>query len=211
MKRNFYTAIKPFIIFLSFMGLVPYCFKDDKLCTSHLLSIYTVLLIVIHLVLRGIEMKIMLVILMKTPLSSQVFLIIGSTLQFVAASIHAIIKKKKFLQFSTTMINCERAFEDIMHTDHKSLQRKMYIYVMLWILLTATNYAIHTSLFRALSTSEFIVYTFNFFYSWFFSGSTCIFAVLHVSEIKQRFGVLNECLKRMRKNDAWKNLNTNWF
>lgn len=188
---------------LSYMGLVPYCFINNKLCVSHLHSLYTAVLIVMHVLMRYNEIiKIMHVLVKNTPLTSQTISITVCTLQFVAACINAIIRKKDFMQYANAMINCEYAFKDIMYIEHKKTQRKMYLLAFLWVFVTGTNYALHGHFYRIFLLGEIAVYTINFCYTWFFTGGICISAVLHVSEINQQFEVLNECLKRMH-NNTW--------
>lgn len=206
MESNFYTITKPLVIFLSCMGLVPYRFKNN-FCTSYLYSAYTLLLIVIHEILNYSEITTMQTRFKKTPLTSQVLLVVVSSVLFTTSSIISITRKTKFMQFWTAVINCENAFKDIARIEYRGIRVRMYIFAMLWILprilLTAVNYALHVYFFKIMSMREFAIYTINFYYSWCFSGSVCIFAVLHVSEIRQKFCILNESLKHMLKNKRW--------
>lgn len=207
MQDNFYTVTKPLIIFLSSMGIVPYCFENNKLCTSYLYPVYSVLLIVMHVIINYIEIITMQMRFKKTPLTSQLLLVIVGCVLFTTSSINAMTRKAKFMQFATAMKNCENAFKDVARIQYRGLQRKMYILAMLWlpprVFLTVINYALHVYFFKLISIREFAIYTINFYYSWCFCGSVCIFAVLHVSEIKQKFSILNESLKCMLKNNRW--------
>lgn len=202
MQRNFYTTIKPFVIFVSGMGIVPYCFKNNQLCTSHLHSLYALFLIIIHSTLRYSWLDFDILQLRNTTETSTVIFIVVSVLQITAILINSIVGKKKFMKFSNTMLKCEQAFEEIMHIPQEPLNKTLYVHGALWIFVIMASYVPHITSGEEI-TMENVVNNLISVYTWILNGCICIYAIVHVLEIRRGFCVLNECLRRMQKGNTW--------
>lgn len=204
MQHNFYTTIKPFTIFLSCMGILPCCFRNNKLFASYIRYLYVLLLIATdfafyYLYYNAMELELQL---QQTSRVSERILTTVTTVQVTVTLIYSVMGKKKYVRFAKTMLNCEHNFKEITDIPYKLVKRKIYIHIILWTLVIVIN------LIAQLSIQEEFGFTYtanniNYGYVWILNGCVCIFSVVHISAIRRGFCVINECLRRMQKNNAW--------
>lgn len=208
MHQNFYTAIKPFIIFLACMGVVPFCFKNNKLCTSRIHPLYVILLIASDFALycfyydtMASQLK-----LRKTPKTSEQIQMTVAAIHVVAILTNSIVGKKKYMKFSKTILKCENEFKEIMHIPYKLLKRQIYIYAIPWTFVIALVCVAQKRLIETFSENKHIANNIIFGYVWILNGCVSIFAIVHTSTIRRGFCVLNECLKCMEKSSIHREL-----
>lgn len=205
MQRNFYTAIKPFIIFLTCMGILPCYFKNNKLCATYIHSLYVVFLIATDLVLYYLYYTSVgsLLGLRQTPKTSEKIVIVATVVQVIVTLTNSIAGKKKYIQFSKTMLKCEDAFKKIMNVPHKLIKREVYTHAIIWILGIIINSVLQFHFIREEIAEQYMVNNIIYGYVWFINICVCIFAKVHILTIKAGFCILNECLTRMQKNRTW--------
>lgn len=208
MQHNFYAAVKPFIIFLTCIGVVPFCFKNNKLCISHIHSVYVMLLIASDLGFYyfyydtvASQLK-----LQKTPKISEQIQMTAAAIHVIAILTTSIMGKKKYVQFSKTILKCEYKFKEIMHIPHNLLKRQIYICAIPWIFVIVLICIAQKQLIETFSNTNHIANNIIFGYIWILNGCVSIFAILHILTIRRAFGILNECLKRMQTNNTWREL-----
>lgn len=186
------------------MGVVPYYFKNNKLYTSRLHGLYVVLLMASGLILcdfNYITMESQLEV-KQTAKTSEKILMGVSTTQ-ILAMLTSSMGQKKYLQLSTTMLKCDFAFKQIMHIPYKPIKIQIYIYATPLILVIAITSMATFFFMEDDSGHQYIANNIIFGYVWILDGCVCILAIIHTGAIKQSFGVLNECLGRMQKNNTW--------
>lgn len=128
------------------------------------------------------------------------------TVQIVATQANSILGKTNFMKLSKTILKCEQAFKEIMNISHKSMKIKLYTYVILWIVVILINWATHMYFGQRTLENKYIAANIILGYTWILNGSICTFSVMHISEIRRGFCVINECIRRMQKNNTWKHL-----
>lgn len=203
MQQNFYTTLKPLIIFLSCLGIVPYCFKKNKLCTSYIHSMYVVLLTVLYIAIFCDATFGNLRDLPKTSLISQIIELIVGTLQIILTFFNTLIRRKKFLKLSKAMFYCENGFKKIMEIPYKTTKKEIYMHAIVYIIILAPNLIIQLFLIKSAFLNRISKYCIDFAFPMVVNYSIGISAVAHILEIRRGFEVVNECLKRMQITKKW--------
>lgn len=206
MQQNFYIALKPMIIFLSCLGIIPYCFKNNKLRTSYIHSMYVALLVLLYVVLFfdatiGIHQG-----LIKTTRASQIIYITASTVHVIVTLINTITSRNKFAQFSKTLLNCGRVFEEIIEIPYKTTKRKIYTHVAMYAIILAHSFIFRLLFFEKSFLNKISKFSIEFAFPILINYSVGITAVAHILEIHRGFEVLNECLTRMQITNKWNKL-----
>lgn len=206
MQQNFYSALKPFIIFLSCLGVLPYCFKNNKVCTSYLHSIYVALLVLLYIILFcdatfGIHQG-----LKKTTRASQIIYVTANIVNVLITLINTITRRKKFAKFSNAMLDCEKAFREVMEIPYKTTKRKIYMHVAIYIIILVHSFIFRLLFFEQSFMNKISKYLIEFAFSLLTNYSVGVTAIAHILEMHRGFKVLNECLKRMQINHKWKKL-----
>lgn len=204
MGRNFYTSVNPIIIFLGCLGLVPYYFKNNRLCSSHFNSAYIAILIVIYSILCYDAINMKHPILQQTSMTSEMIYRIVSIKFIMVTLINGIIGRKKFIQFSRTMLRCENAFKGIVHAQRKTIHRKMYMYATVFTIVIAINVGTHICYMTRAYDDKISIYITIFGLPMLVNINVCLLALLHILEIRHGFCVLNGCLERMQVTKSWK-------
>lgn len=198
MQRNFYNTLKPLIIFLSCMGLVPYCFKNNKLHTPRFHSIHIAFLITMYFIVSYDAINAKYQAFQKTPLSSHMIIVAVSITQIMMILINTMTRKKKFARFSQTMLRCENDFREIMHIPHKEINRETYAYAAIFFVVVATTVGMQLRFLGGAYDNKLSIYSTIFALPIVANGSICLLALPHVLKIRQGFCVVNECLTRMQ-------------
>lgn len=179
------------------MGLVPYCFKNNRLYTARFHPIYIAFLITVYLIVcyESISMKYQA--LQKTPLSSHMIIVAVSITQTMMIFINTMMRRQKFAEFSKTMLGCENSFKEIMHVPYKKIKRETYLYAAIFFIVVATTVGMQVHFLRGAYENKLSIYSTIFALPMIANGSVCLLALPHVLKIRQGFFVVNECLKRM--------------
>lgn len=203
MQHNFYTTLKPVIIVLSCMGIVPYCFKNNKLCTSYLQSLYVTLVLVLYIALfceatignyRDLR---------RTSFTSQTIQMIICNTQVILTFLNTLTRKKKFSKLSKTMFECENGFKEIIDSPHKIIKKHIYLHAVLYIGIMAPNLITQLFYLERAFLNKMSKYFIDFAFPMVLNNCIGISAVAHILQIRQGFKVLNECLERMQVSNKW--------
>lgn len=201
MQNNIYTAIKPFIIFLSCMGIIPHCFKNNKY--TH--SLYVAVLVAVYLAMYYFyydPMASQFNFQQTLKISEKISMTV-TTIQVTVTLFNSIIGKENYFNFTKTMLKCEHDFKKVMHMPYKLIRRQIYIYAALWVFLILINCVAQFYFNQETVANRYTANNIKFGYVWILNCCVCIFAIVHISEIKRGFCVLNEFLTRMQKNNTW--------
>lgn len=205
MELNFYASVKPLVIFLGVLGLVPFHFKNHKVCTAHFNSVYIGLLISIHLILSYEAISVQHKVIQKTALSFETISRTVYVTCVMAIFINTISRRKQFLQLLLGMIKCQNYFKEITHIHYKKIRRQMYIYAAILISVLTTNIVIQICFIPEAFNFKLSIYFTTFGFPMLINDGICFLAILHILEFKNGFCVLNKGLKHMRtrKRSKW--------
>lgn len=198
MGRNFYTSVKPIVIFMTILGIVPFYYKNNRLCTSLFNLGYVLLLIIMYLAVLYDAMSVKEFMLQQTAYTSYVIFKIMGITQTIAIFINTIAGRKKFIQLSDTMLKCGYAFKKLSHVSCKNIHEKIYVRALIFIIAIVVNYGIQLILCRRTYKNKLSFDIVIFGLPLLLNGNICILAIVHVLEIRHGFTVLNECLRHMK-------------
>lgn len=96
------------------------------------------------------------------------------------------------------MRKCENAFKEITNVSYKKIRREMYTYAAIFVCVITANVAAQMVFIPGAYNFKLSIYCAIFAAPILVNSSICLFALLHILEIKNGFSVLNKFLKHLR-------------
>lgn len=206
--QNFYTSIKPLIIFSRTIGILPYSYNGSEIRISRYYYIYAIVLCLTYFLLLSsvfyVQNQIYRDIMTTTTATIQLIQSILAIVYVMVTFVYSVIARQSFEKLSTTMLAAESAFEEITEFPCELLRKALVKHVVFRVAFMTIGIAV-----QYYSMSQVVHVTMSYMILPYFFPVVLNFTIglvtlMHVIAIKRKFRVLNECLLHMVTNNETK-------
>lgn len=164
MDSNFYTSIKPLVIYLNIIGIVPYRFKNNKLQLSHFNIPYVLILLAIYATLFYSAIKMVHVELDATTATAHVLHVFVAVSQVTITLLNTIFRRGKFMELYKIIIACQAEFREIVDFPYDKIKHRMYKDMVLRLVGLTVTFGVLLNGFKATYQNQVVIFIGRYFF-----------------------------------------------